>query len=162
MTTLSRRVLIHCPLAQAPRFLQAFFAVHGDPGGEAAQFDVGVEANIPGIPAPVSLNHSVVATLKYEPHPSDMQPRFAVDWAPTGDGPLPTFSGTLAIEPDEDYNAFFAVLDGRYDPPGGIAGRAFDALFGHRIAEATADHLLQRIRDYVEKSYAAEEAGKPG
>lgn len=162
MTTLSRRVLIHCPLAQAPRLLESFFQVHGDPRGESARFDVGVEATIPGIPAPISLNHGVVATLKYDPHPTDMHPRFGVEWAPTGDGPLPKFSGTLSIESDEDYDAFFAALEGQYEPPLGIAGRAFDALVGHRIAEATADQLLHRIRDYVEKAYAAEEAGKPG
>ncbi len=161
MTTLTRRVLIHCPVASAPRMLEAFFQVHGEPDEEVARLELGLEANIPGIPAPVSLSHPVVATLKYEAHPSDMHPRFAVKWVPTDDDPLPTFTGTLTVESDEDYDTFFVVLDGHYEPPGGLAGRAFDALLGHRIAEATADRLLHRIRDFVEKTYADEEAGKP-
>jgi hypothetical protein len=141
--------------------LEAFFQVHGDPNGEVARMELSLEAHVPGIPAAISLSHAVVATLKYEAHPTDMRPRFAVQWVPTGDQLLPSFSGTLTVESDEDYDTFFAVLDGQYEPPLGIAGRAFDALLGHRIAEATADQLLHRIRDFIEKAYADEEAGKP-
>jgi hypothetical protein len=160
MSTLRRRVPIECPVSLAPRLLAAFFKVHEGADHEVARFEVGLEANIPGLPAPLSVSHAVVATLTAQPHPTDMQPRFLVAWSPTGGAPLPSFDGTLTVESDEDYNSFFLVLDGTYEPPMGLPGRAFDALLGHRIAEATADLLLHRIRAFVEKAHAEDEAGK--
>jgi hypothetical protein len=41
-------------------------------------------------------------------------------------------------------------LDGKYEPPLGPLGAAFDAVFGHRIAEATANVLLESVRDLIE------------
>jgi hypothetical protein len=141
--------------------LAAFFKEHGNPDGDVAKLDLRVAAAVPGLPAPVSLSHPVVATLQYEAHPADMKPRFHVQWVPLGDQPLPAFAGALTVDSDEDYGSFFLVLDGRYEPPLGLAGQAFDAVVGHRIAESTADDLLARIRDYVEAAYRAEESGKP-
>jgi hypothetical protein len=135
--------------------------VHEAANGETAQFALGLEARIPGLPNPLSFSHAVTATLTAEAHPSDMQPRFLVKWAPSGDVPLPSFDGTLTVESDEDYGSFFLVLEGHYEPPLGLPGLAFDAIVGHHIAEATADQFLERIRDFIEKAYAEEEAGKP-
>ena len=42
----------------------------------------------------------------------------------------------------EDYGETALELDGRYDPPGGAAGRAFDELVGRRVAHATMHALL--------------------
>ena len=161
MTTLSRRTLVHCPVGQAPRHLATFFRAHGSPDGDVAKLDLRVEAKVPGLPAPLSLSHPVVATLQYDAHPADMRPRFRVQWVPTGNDPVPSFAGSLVVDSDEDYSTFFLVLEGHYEPPFGLAGQAFDAVVGHRIAEATADDLLARIRAFVEQAYRDEEAGKP-
>jgi hypothetical protein len=83
-----------------------------------------------------------------------------VDWKDAADGPYPDFHGTLTVAGDEDYDAFWLVLEGNYQPPGGLGGQLFDAVIGKRIAEATAAGLLAEIRDDSERSFAAEEARK--
>ena len=69
-------------------------------------------------------------------------------WEPDG-GPFPTFDGVLRMESGEDGGVDFA-LEGSYEPPGGVPGKAFDALLGHRIAATTARDFLERLRRYIE------------
>ena len=38
-------------------------------------------------------------------------------------------------------------IEGSYAPPGGIAGAAFDAILGHRIAAESIHDLLVRFKD---------------
>lgn len=45
------------------------------------------------------------------------------------------------------------TLSGKYDPPFGPLGVVFDAMLGHRIAAATADALLQDIKQFIESDY---------
>ena len=68
-----------------------------------------------------------------------------VTWAPKDGGPYPTFQGTISIA-DEGGGWSRIDLDGGYRPPLGILGAAFDAMLGHRIAEAVAANLLAEIR----------------
>ena len=66
-------------------------------------------------------------------------------WAPKDGGPYPTFAGTLSVA--EDAAGWSRIeIDGTYSPPLGIAGMAFDAVVGHRIAQATATELLAEIK----------------
>ena len=68
-----------------------------------------------------------------------------VSWAPKDGGPYPTFAGTLSVA--EDAPGWSRIeIDGTYSPPFGIAGAAFDAAIGHRIAQATASELLGEIK----------------
>jgi hypothetical protein len=66
-----------------------------------------------------------------------------VSWEPAG-GPFPRFRGALRIEPVGD-EACALELSGRYEPPGGLIGAAFDSVLGHRIARATMRELVSRI-----------------
>jgi CheY-like chemotaxis protein len=69
-------------------------------------------------------------------------------WEPDG-GPFPSFDGVLRMESSEGGGVDF-VLDGSYEPPGGIPGKAFDVLLGRRIAATTARDFLERLRRYIE------------
>ena len=68
-----------------------------------------------------------------------------VSWAPKDGGPYPTFNGTLSVA--EDAPGWSRLeIDGTYSPPFGIAGAAFDAAIGHRIAQGTATELLAELK----------------
>jgi hypothetical protein len=89
-----------------------------------------------------------------------MLPHYAVTWAPEVAGPYPTFTGDLAIESGDDYQSFYLVLTGSYEPPLGALGAAFDAVVGHRIAESTARNLLATIADSIEADFTSVELAK--
>jgi hypothetical protein len=83
-----------------------------------------------------------------------------VRWEAVGGGPYPVFTGMLCAE-QETISHCRLDLDGGYDPPGGIAGAAFDAVLGHRIAEETARVLLVHLKEAFEKSHAEGAAVSP-
>lgn len=85
---------------------------------------------------------------------------WSLHWHPQG-GPYPDFDGQLTVRADEDYSSCALELRGTYEPPGGIAGAAFDAIVGSRIATATARELLTAIGRDIEARYDREEAAKP-
>jgi hypothetical protein len=68
-----------------------------------------------------------------------------ISWKPQGGGPYPSFAGTLSIA--EDAVGWSRIeIYGKYRPPFGIAGAAFDAAIGQRIAHGTAIELLAEIK----------------
>jgi len=68
-----------------------------------------------------------------------------VSWTPKDGGPYPAFNGTLSVA--QDAVGWSRIeIDGTYRPPFGIAGAAFDAVLGHRIAQDTAAELLAEIK----------------
>jgi hypothetical protein len=74
-------------------------------------------------------------------------------WEPSGGGPFPTFSGSLKIHPLGMQTEI--VLSGEYQPPFGVVGEAFDAVIGKRIAEATANMLLEMLQQELEADFAS-------
>lgn len=74
-------------------------------------------------------------------------------WEPAGGGPFPAFCGSLRMHPEGSRTEL--VLSGEYQPPGGKLGEAFDAVIGKRVAEATAQTLLERLKDDLESDFAA-------
>jgi hypothetical protein len=100
--------------------------------------------------------------VRLEPahRPEDMTPRYRVHWEGAEPGPYPVFAGELLIGADNDYDAFWLLLDGAYTPPAGIAGQVFDAVIGHRIATAVARNLLTEMRIAIETLFALQEQAK--
>ncbi len=87
--------------------------------------------------------------------------RIAWDSGSTPRGiPTPGFTGTLTLAAGEDYGETKLELDGSYDPPGGVAGRAFDQLVGRRIAHATLSALLGGVGDELRETHQRIEAEK--
>lgn len=159
MSHLERRVSIACPLAQAAMRLRHFFAETGSPDGDVAKLLLQIDVRVPGLPAPLTLQRAVVATVRAHHLPADMTPRFRVEWAPETPGPFPLFAGELFVDGD-DYESFDLSLSGDYTPPLGLIGKGFDVAVGNRIAEATAADLLDRIKAFAERAYALDEETK--
>ncbi len=149
MSRIDEHLLITAPLGAAHRFLDAFFAGHRNAHGEAV---LTLRAG--------DMQRAAHVTIEPEHQPGDMTPHFAVSWKDALGGPYPAFAGTLGVDADEDYGAFWLVLRGTYTPPGGIGGAVFDALIGKRIADTTAHGLLDEIRIDMERRFALEEAEK--
>ena len=150
MTSIVEKDLVHAPLASADRILQAFFAAHPAPDGARAR--IVLHAGDVAQPAIVELTPAH--------RPEDMTPRYAIHWEAEGGGLYPNFDGELNVEADQDYNAFWFVLNGTYVAPGGVAGQLFDAAVGRRIAVATARGLLGEMRTETEAYFAAQERAK--
>jgi len=92
--------------------------------------------------------------------PGEMLPHYGVTWAPEHAGPYPKYAGDLAIESGDDYDSFYLVLKGTYQPPLGGFGAPFDAAVGHRIAQMTARNLIATIADSIETGFVAVEDAK--
>jgi hypothetical protein len=150
MSALTEKELVHAPLASANGFVQAFFAAHALRDGEGAR--IVLHAGDAAHPAIVSLHPAH--------RPEDMTPRYRVHWEAESGGNYPVYDGELMIGADNDYDAFWLILDGAYVPPGGVAGQLFDALVGHRIAVAAARGLLTEMRADIESRFAAQELAK--
>ena len=107
----------------------------------------------------------VTATTERLPNAANFASRYRIAWEAgrTARGiPTPAFSGTLSLSAGEDYSESELKLDGRYDPPGGAAGRAFDELVGRRIAHATMGALLSGVGDELRETHERIEAEKHG
>ncbi len=150
MSRISERVLVHAALPAADRLLSTFIAANPAPGGEGARV----------ILHAANLSEPAIITVAASRRPGDMTPRYAVRWKAEGGGAFPEFDGSLLVEADEDYDAFWLVIEGAYAPPGGLAGQMFDAVVGNRIAVATTRDLLLAIRDAIEDVFAQEERRK--
>jgi hypothetical protein len=160
MSSLQVKTVVACPLAQASLRLHRYFSAHGNQAGDTARLNLHATIAPSVLPAPVKLERPVIATIQTHHEPADLTPNFRVQWAPESPGPLPLFSGEIRISGADDYNSFVLELHGGYDPPGGIAGEAFDTLFGNRVAEQTASELLAEIKAFIEEDFAKDEHAK--
>lgn len=82
----------------------------------------------------------------------------ALSWKP----PLsifPRFEGLVSVRPH--FSGAILSVEGTYAPPGRAFGRIFDEFIGKRLACATMDHLLRRIRIYGEMRYRAFQQSSP-
>jgi hypothetical protein len=66
----------------------------------------------------------------------------AFAWRPRWRG-FPSFGATLTIRPAGQETEL--VLDGSYEPPGGMVGRVFDRIVGQALAARTMDALLDQL-----------------
>ncbi len=162
MGNLDQHVTIACPLAQAAMRLTHFFKANGNGKDDVAKLALHAGVEVPGRAEPIELQRSVIATIELHPELGDMEPRYRLAWAPAVPGPFPSFAGELIVGGTEDYDSFSLRLIGDYTPPLGLVGQGFDAVVGKHIASATADDLLHRIRDAIEREFRADEANKHG
>ena len=150
MTSVSDKVFVRAPLSSANRLLQMFFDANADGKGLGAH--VLLTAG--------DVQQPAVITLTPVRRPEDMTPRYRVHWEADGGGPYPAFDGELVVGSDDDYATFVLRLEGQYLPPGGAAGRMFDAVIGRRLAESTVRTLLHQIATTVESHFNREESLK--
>lgn len=69
----------------------------------------------------------------------------SVNWAPSGEGPYPSFSGVLNVYAEPDVRHSRIELDGAYAAPGGILGCALDAIVGSTIARFSLTDPIERV-----------------
>ena len=150
MTAISEKAFVQAPLASANRLLQTFFDENTDGTGLQARILLSVG----------DIQQPAIVSLQAVRRPEDMTPRYRVHWEADGGGAYPVFDGELTVGGDDDYNAFLLRLEGGYVPPGGTAGRIFDAVVGHRLAESTARTLLRQIGATIESHFNTEETVK--
>lgn len=154
MTSIVQRHFITCPYGLAKTFLQAELA---PTSGEHLEWLLHVT---PPVPAGAEVSKQVDVYVSRSVDPMHFDQPWKVTWAPSHGGPFPTFSGTLTVRADEDWNVAALELAGTYEPPLGPAGKAFDAVLGSRIARSTAKALLAEIGDRIVTRYRDEEAAK--
>jgi hypothetical protein len=121
------------------------------------------------LPFPIGEDHEVArvvtATTEKLPGTANYTSHYRIAWdaGRTARGiPTPGFAGTLTLSTGEDYSETELKLDGGYDAPGGVAGRAFDELLGRRIAHATLSALLNGVGAELREAHEAVEATKHG
>lgn len=107
----------------------------------------------------------VIAVTKRIAGSANFTSRYAIAW-PAGRSargiPTPAFEGTIVLKAGADYDECELELEGRYEPPGGVAGIIFDEVAGRRIAHATLGSLLDGVRRELGAAHERIEAGKPG
>lgn len=104
-------------------------------------------------PLPIALSGDALVTYAPAQNPLRLYPCWTVSWKPAADGPYPDFEGTLTLRGSSEADTSILEISGDYQPPLGVAGRAFDAALGSRIASATARDLLEDFAAGAESSY---------
>lgn len=159
MSSLLQRYYLRCPYQRARTYLESSLralATSGQPQLVSLRVPINVGANDSG----AGLEKDVIVTFGEGADPLHFDQPWTVTWTPHGGGPYPDFDGTLTVRADEDYTSSVLELRGRYEPPLGAAGAAFDAVLGSRIASATAREFLRRLAGDIEAHYRADEAAK--
>lgn len=72
-------------------------------------------------------------------------------WQPKHTAMFPDFHGALTVRPK--LRGSYLRLQGSYEPPAGLLGRAFDAVLGRPIATLTMRRLLNEIGKAVEAQW---------
>ena len=150
MADLLERRVVRCPYHLAQGYLARIIGSRvGKPG------TLTLTAAFPGL----ELVKEVVVTYDAGSDPMHFDQPWRLNWKPKS-GPYPEFDGELTVRADENYESSQLELEGSYRPPGGVAGAAFDAAIGRRIAAATAYALLERVGAELEAAYQHDEQSK--
>ncbi len=153
MTKIRETLHIRCPYGRAKDFLKEELAPLA-----ATQKNVSHTLRVPfrdqALTAPVVMHYSAALD------PMGFDEPWKISWEPKDTNLYPIFTGSICVRAEEDWETGVLELEGEYEPPLGVAGAAFDAVLGKRIAEATAITLLGEIAKGMEKRYDAEEQAK--
>jgi hypothetical protein len=147
VTHISGSVVVDCTSGEAALHLGDFFDAHADPDGAD-----GARLTLCAPVGDATLSRDVVAELTRS-HAYPGHRSMHVSWRPKGGGPYPHFAGTLSLG-DEPAGTRITI-DGAYEPPGGVAGAAFDVVLGRRMASASLDALLATLKAAIESARAA-------
>jgi len=153
MSDLLQRRVVACPYHLAQRYLSDCIQARIGAG------EAGHLALTCSLPGGGQMVREVLVTYTVSADPMQFDQPWRIHWTPKA-GPYPDFDGELTVRADETYQSSLVELNGTYLPPGGLAGQAFDSVFGGRIAAATAQALLERIGTELESHYARDERGK--
>jgi hypothetical protein len=158
MAVVRERVYIEAPYVQAVAAFERRLGL--EPGQSEGEC---LLALVAPLAAGREVARDVTATTQRLPGTGNFISTYRVAW-PTGRTsrgiPTPGFEGTITLRAGEDYDECELELNGRYEPPGGIAGKLFDDVVGRRIAHATLGSLLDGVRQELRAAHERIEAGK--
>jgi len=158
MSSIQERVYIEAPYSQAADAFERRLGL----GRGASRGKCVLTLALP-VPEGPEIARVVTATSERIANAANYTSRYAISW-PAGTTPhgipTPGFEGIVALSAGEDYSETTIQLDGRYDPPGGVAGRAFDGVVGRRIAHATLGALLSGVGEELRAAHERIEAEK--
>jgi hypothetical protein len=152
MSELHEIHIVPLPYHLGQRYLADIVGVRAATGAESP---LTLTAPVPGM----ELTKGVTVTFGAGVDPMHFDQPWRIHWKPEG-GPYPEFEGELTVRADETWESSRLELRGSYRPPGRIAGAAFDLVAGGRIASSTAQALLHRLGDEMEKRYRHDEQAK--
>ena len=155
MSNLKATAIVETPYARAADLVERFFTSQSEGAGTMRLSAPGAGLGIDGF----AVGHDVLVRFRRRQRKNEAIV-FDLHWESASGGPYPTFGGTLTVAEDETYENCRLILEGSYTPPGSVAGAVFDAALGSRIAHATAEELLQRIRKFLRDTFEASEATK--
>jgi len=158
MTNVRERVFIEAPYAQAVEAFEARLGlVQGQNDGRCM---LTLVASVAG---GVGIGRDVAAQTQRLPGGSNFTSHYRIAWeagsTPRGI-PTPGFDGSITLRSGEDYDECELELGGSYEPPGGVAGKIFDDVFGRNVARATLGSLLEGVRRALHAEHERVEAGK--
>ncbi len=142
MATLSHTQKVACPPMLAAIYLEQRLAPIAD-SGEPEILRLAVP--IPGLKLEPSTEVAFTAAITKN--------GWSIGWSVPNSEAFPVFRGLLAIARENDHRCEL-VLSGSYEPPFGMAGAAFDAVVGSRMADATAQALLEELAATIERGYS--------
>lgn len=153
MTHLTERHFVRCAYGVARRLLH----VELEPANGSLAWRLHVA---PAFAHDLDGAEDVDVSVSRDVDPMHVDRPWQVTWSPHGDGPFPSFAGTLTVRPDDDPDVAVLELDGTYDPALGLSGEAFDLLAGARLATTTAEALLRDLGTRILEKHAAEERAR--
>ena len=130
--------------------------------GEARAADDAGEQLMSDVGFAVTNGHRVAKQVEIslgQPVRTFAHARLPMSWKATGPAPLfPSFEADLEIAALGPTRTQISI-SGRYRPPMGAVGRAFDRALLHRVAEATVKDFLDRVGEKVSARVHATGAG---
>jgi hypothetical protein len=158
MAAIHERVFIQAPYVQAVgAFERRLGLADGAIDGECA-----LMLAVP-LPDGRDIARDVTAKTHREAGAANFTSTYHIGW-PAGSTPnripTPGFEGSLMLRAGQDYSECELELKGDYVPPGGVLGKAFDAMVGGRIASATLGALLDGVRSDLREAHEKTEALK--
>jgi hypothetical protein len=130
MTRIVRTTGIQAPESEVVDRLQNFFSTHPKLQVKALGSST----------ASVDVQHYMLFDwVTTDPHGEGV----ALAWRPAWRG-FPSFGATLTVQPAGENTVL--VLEGSYEPPGGVLGRFFDWVVGRKLAARTMDAFLSQLQ----------------
>jgi hypothetical protein len=151
VSKINQGVFVLCPPERARTYLVKHFESAPRHHGRAMMVLTATFGSETG--SHVTIERDATATFAPEQDANALEYRVQIEWVPTTDEPLPKFGGIFRVQWDEEYGRCRLVLDGDYEPPLGLVGKAFDAVVGQRIAQNTVLALLESLRVEIESAY---------
>jgi hypothetical protein len=149
VSTLRENIDVKCPTHYLIHHAERYFTVHRR-GQTPGTFSLTVDMSKVGLPGNVQARHDVRMLYKVS-EGANHQDAIVLTWDPD-DRFVPKFAGALSGERLEGGESRL-TLEGQYNAPFGPVGAAFDVILGRRIAAATANALLQDMKEFIESDY---------